>query len=91
MKIISFLKSYRIPILCTLPTIVCLGYMITMAIQEDSLKKEIYEKALLGDPNAVRLLKKYSQPWKLHSYVIKEAIKGNKNALEILDIEIKEK
>jgi len=80
----TFLKYYSIPAVLFVAAISFCGYM---AWSENQLKNVILNEALQGNKQALALMVKYEKPWKLNDKVVRESLKGNQYALEILKID----
>jgi hypothetical protein len=63
----------------------CLGIGIGGCIWDSDTKKDTYQTALLGDKEAIELLKtNRDKYWAIHEFIVKEALDGNDNAINLL-------
>jgi len=76
-------KSMAFPILLLIAA-ASLGVYIT--IDESNFNNDLIDKALKGNPNAVKILIKYKEPKKLPRRVVSAALEGNPYAIEALQL-----
>lgn len=60
---------------------------IYFGVQEEKFKNFIFDEALNGNQTALILLKTHKKPWTLNEKVVRQALKNNVYAKEILEIE----